>query len=127
MKSTKLLNLLLVFSSLFGFLRWGGGNTMFLFEAEALIFSKVLVNPEEVIHPLIVLPVVGQILLIITVFQKAPNRILTIIGIILLSLLLGLILVIGLIEMDWRIVGSVLPFFMLVFLSVSKNRKGFNR
>jgi len=100
---------------------------MFLFEAEALIFSKVLVNPEEVIHPLIVLPVVGQILLIITVFQKAPNRILTIIGIILLSLLLGLILVIGLIEMDWRIVGSVLPFFMLVFLSVSKNRKGFNR
>ena len=123
MKPSKLINLLIVISSLFGFLHWGGGNSMFLFQAEVDVFTKLLTNPMDVIHPLTILPLVGQILLLVTLFQQSPGKILTWIGIILLSTLLGLMLVIGLMERDWRIILSVVPFFILVFFAIKNMRK----
>ena len=52
MKS-KILNLLLIVTSLFGYLEWGGNNSILLFQAEADIISKLFTDPTSVIHPFI--------------------------------------------------------------------------
>lgn len=109
MKS-KLLNAGLVLSSLLGYLEWGGDNSMYLFQMEKDILSKLFSDPASVIHPLIILPLLGQILLIITLFQKQPKKLLTYLGIGGIGLLLFLMLFIGLLQMNARIVLSTLPF-----------------
>lgn len=69
MKS-KLLNFLLIVTSLLGYLEWGGDNHIFLFKAEAEILSKLFTDPLSVLHPFTLLPLAGQIILLITLFQK---------------------------------------------------------
>lgn len=114
----KLLHLGLVLASLLGYLQWGRGNSMFLFQAEGEVLVKLFTKPAEVFHPLTVLPMLGQLMLLITVFQEKPSKILTWSGIVALSSLLALMLVIGFMDMNPSIIVSVLPFFVLVFFVV---------
>ncbi|MBN8662977.1 MAG: hypothetical protein J0L83_00265 [Chitinophagales bacterium] len=114
----KILNISVVLTSLLGYLQWGGGNTMFLFQAEGEVLLKLFTKPAEVFHPLTILPMLGQLMLLITVFQEKPSKILTWSGIIALSSLLALMLVIGFMDMNPSIIVSVLPFFVLVFFVV---------
>lgn len=109
MKS-KILNAGLVLTSLLGYLEWGGDNSMYLFQMEKDILSKLFSDPASMIHPLIIFPILGQILLIITLFQKQPNKLLTYLGLGGIGLLLFLMLFIGLLQMNARIVLSTLPF-----------------
>jgi hypothetical protein len=111
----KILNLLVILTSLIGFLQWGKGNSMFLFQAEAEVLSKLFVSTMDVIHPLIMLPLLGQILLILTLFQKEPNKFLTLSGVCALGLLLGLMFFIGLIDLNIKILASTIPFLITVF------------
>lgn len=113
----KILNLLLIITSLFGYLEWGQGQHMFLFQMECEIFSKIVSDPHSLLHPLIIMPLVGQVLLLITVFQKNPGRMLTLIGLIGLSLLLYFIFFIGWLEMDFKIILCALPFVLVSILS----------
>lgn len=114
----KLLHLGLVLASLLGYLQWGRGNSMFLFQAEGEVLVKLFTKPAEVFHPLTILPMLGQLMLLITVFQEKLSKILTWSGIIALSSLLALMLVIGFMDMNPSIIVSVLPFFVLVFFVV---------
>lgn len=123
MKS-KILNLLLVITSLFGFLEWGNDNSSFLFQAEAEVFRKLFTNPTSIIHPFIMLPLFGQVLILVTLFQSNPSKTLTYIGIACLGLLLGLMFFIGIWDLHWKILFSTLPFFLTVFLVVRNFRKG---
>ena len=122
MKS-KILNFLILLTSLIGFLEWGKDKKLFLFQAEAEIISKLFTNPTSVLHPLTILPLVGQIMLLITLFQKIPNKILTFISIGGLGILLGLIFVIGLISLNLKILFSTIPFFIVAFLTINYYRK----
>ena len=119
----KLLNLFAILTSLIGFLQWGTDNSMFLFQAEAEILSKLFSNPAGVIHPLTILPLTGQLLLAVTFFQKEPAKILTLIGISALAILLGLMFIIGLIGLNARIFFSTIPFFVTVFFVYRYHRK----
>ncbi|MFM9056429.1 MAG: hypothetical protein ACKOQY_07045 [Bacteroidota bacterium] len=47
----RILNGLLILTSLFGFLEWGGNNQAFLFEAELDVLSRSFTDPVAVIHP----------------------------------------------------------------------------
>lgn len=109
MKS-KILNLLLIVTSLFGYLEWGGNNSILLFQAEADIISKLFTDPTSVIHPFILLPLVGQILLLVSVFQNKPSHLLTYIGIACLALLLGFMFVIGILSLNYKIIFQLYHF-----------------
>ncbi len=52
----KILIALVIITSLFGHLEWGQNNQMFLFQAEAEIFIKIITEPLSVLHPFTVLP-----------------------------------------------------------------------
>lgn len=122
MKS-KILNLLLIISSLLGRLEWGGNNQLSLFQAEVDIFSKLFTNPSSVFHPLILLPILGQLLLLFTLFQKKPSKILTYISIGFLGILLLLMFVIGIMGLNYRILLSTLPFLIISFLAIRHYKK----
>lgn len=121
MKS-KFINFLLILTSLIGYLEWGGNNQTFLFQAEADIVLKFFSEPQSLIHPFIVLPLLGQILLLITLFQKKPGKILTYFGIGTLGILLGFMFVIGIIGFNFKIIISTLPFILIAIYAIGNYR-----
>ncbi|WP_111684149.1 hypothetical protein [Winogradskyella tangerina] len=122
MKSN-ILNFLLILSSFFGYLEWGIDNSSFLFEVEYQVISGLFTDFNSVSHPFTLLPLLGQILLVITLFQKQPSKKLTYLGIVLLGLLFGLMLFISIINLNFKILLSVIPFFIITFLIIRNQRK----
>lgn len=119
----KILNTLLIISSLFGFLEWGQNKKMFLIQIEAEIFSKIFKDPMSLIHPFILLPLLGQILLLITLFQKNPNRIMTYIGIGGIGILMALLFLIGCLNINFMILFSTIPFLVISFYTIRHHMK----
>lgn len=123
MMHPKRMNVLLILTSLAGYLEWGGGNHIFLFRAEAEVLSKLFTDPVSVVHPLTILPMAAQLLLLITLFQKTPGRVLTYLGIGGLGLLLLFVLLAGLLGANPKMVLSVLPFLATAFFTIRYFRK----
>ncbi|MCB9186410.1 MAG: hypothetical protein H6601_06650 [Flavobacteriales bacterium] len=118
----KLLNLVLILTSLIGYLEWGGGNSTFLVQGEWDVLAKLFINPTSAAHPFTLLPLVGQLLLVITLFQKKPSAWLTYLGMGGIGLLLLLMFVIGLMGLNFKILLSTVPFLM-VCVGVVVNRR----
>ncbi len=119
----KVLIILAILSSLFGYLEWGGENYSFLYQIEFDILGKLFSDPASVIHPFIIIPLIGQVLLLISLFQKEPNSILVYSGLGCLTLLLGFMLFIGALGTNLKIILSTLPFLVLSVLIVLEIRK----
>ncbi|XZF15993.1 hypothetical protein ACTHGU_07635 [Chitinophagaceae bacterium MMS25-I14] len=119
----KIINTLLVITSLFGYLEWGGGQHSFLFQAEAEILAKMKGNFMSVFHPAIVVPLIGQLLLLVTLFQRKPLRAFTIIGLSCLALIMLLILFIGLAARNMKMAGSAIPFIATAIWAVVYHRR----
>lgn len=122
MKS-KILNFFLIVTSLLGYLEWGKNTHTFLFQAEFEILMKILKDTKSVLHPFTILPLIGQLILIITLFQKTPSKILTYIGIVSLSVLLLFMFLIGLMSMNYKIIFSTIPFIVTSILAINHSRK----
>ena len=122
MKSKKL-NFLLIIFSLIGYLEWSGNQHIFLFEAEIEIFSKLFTSPISVLHPFIILPIISQFLLLFTLFQKKPSKKLTYISIFCLGILLGFMLIIGIISLNYKIALSTIPFIVVSLVTMLHHRK----
>lgn len=122
MKS-KILNTLLIISSLFGFLEWGENKTMFLIQVEAEIFSTILKDPGSLIHPFILLPLLGQILLLLTLVQKIPNKIMTYLGIGGVGIIMALIFLIGCLNINFMMLLSTIPFLVISFYTIRHHTK----
>ena len=119
----KILNALVVVTSLFGYLEWGEGNSTFLFRAEWEVLRKLFSDPVSAAHPFTLLPLLGQVLLLVTLFQREPSRWLTYIGIAGLGLLLLLMAFIGVISLNYKIFLSTIPFIATAILAIREARK----
>ena len=117
MKS-KLLNLGLIFTSFIGYLEWGTDMKMFLIQGEIEVITKAFTNFNEIVHPLILLPLFGQLLLVITLFQKTPSKALTYAGMFCLATLLVFIFFIGIIIFNIKILASSTPFIVVMILII---------
>ena len=118
----KLLNICLLITSLLGYMEWGGGNHAFLFQAEYDIVTgaKTL---QQVLHPFIVIPVFGQLMLLITVFQKQPNKAMTIIGLGSLSLIMLFLFFIGILGFNYKMILCAVPFIVTAVFILRFNRR----
>ncbi len=119
----KLLNFLIMLTSLFGYLEWGTQSRSFLYEAEWELLQKLFTDPLAAAHPLTLLPLLGQLVLLITLFQSKPDKRLTYVGIICLGLLLGMITFIGFLRVEVKMLASTLPFWAVVFWVISEFKK----
>ena len=119
----KLINILLICTSLLGYLEWGGNNSMFLYQAIGEVFKKIFIDPTSVLHPFIVLPMTCLMILLFTLLQKRPARIWTYIGIGCIGILLILMFVIGILSLNYKIILSTMPFLAVATYTIFRNRK----
>ncbi len=118
----KILNILLLITSFIGYLEWSGGNHLFLWQAEKDIIIKFFNSPSSVLHPFILIPFIGQLLLIFTLFQKKPTTIITYFGIVTLGILLLFMFIIGIISLNLKIISSCIPFLGLAIITIQYHR-----
>ncbi len=124
MTKSKILNLCLVFTSLLGYLEWGTDSKAFLYQIEIKVLSDLFNDPGSLLHPLVLLPLLGQVLLLITLFQKKPNRLLTFLGIGGIGVLLLFVFAISVMNLNLKTLVSTLPFLGLGIYTVWYHRKG---
>ncbi len=114
---TKLYSLLLILTSLLGYLEWGD-NHSFLFEIEGQLLLDIPSNPESLFHPFILLPLTGQILLFITLFQKEPRKSLIYLGMAGIGVLMVFLFFIGILVTNMKILSSSLPYLIICGLTI---------
>lgn len=107
----KLMILVLLITSLLGYLEWGGNHKMFLFQVESELLVKLFHDPLAVLHPFTILPLLGQVLLAIAFFR--PQKWLILGGIACIGVLMLLILTIGILGLNWKSGLSSLPFLIV--------------
>lgn len=118
----KVYNALLILTSFLGYLEWGPDQKRFLGDMEWEILTKLFRDPLSVLHPLTILPMLGQLLLVYTLFLKKQSVYLTSIGMIAISVLMLLILFIGCLGLHRKIILSTFPFFICCFLTIQQMR-----
>ena len=118
----RLLTGLTLLSSFFGYLQWGQGRSAFLFQAEWTVLSMLFTHPMEAAHPFTLLPLAGQALLAAALFRKTPNRWLLYAGIGGIGLLLLVMLLVGVLARNPRIVLSTIPFVALAGVTLRMAR-----
>lgn len=118
----KLLNGGLLISSLFCYLEWAK-ESAFLFQIESDLFFNAKEKAIAFAHPVILIPMIGQILLLITLFSKTFPVKLTVAGLLLIGLLVLLIFIIGIMAANFRIAISTLPFIILANLTIFHLKK----
>ncbi|HLF64674.1 MAG TPA: hypothetical protein VI603_13010 [Saprospiraceae bacterium] len=109
----RLIHLGLLITFLLCYLEWGQDNSGFLFQLEYSVISAGNKSLSSIVHPLILLPFAGQVILLIAVFLRNPNRRLVNVSILLLSVLVLVILLVGILVFELKIILSTLPFLML--------------
>ena len=102
----------LLVSSLFCYLEWGNDNSAFLFQVEYLIFTRNA-SAESFMHPLVITPFIGQLLILISLFITGPSPGLTLTGIVMLSILILLVLFVGILSTNLAIIASTMPFIII--------------
>ncbi len=119
----KIINAGLLICSLFVYLEWGGGYHAFIIQGEWEMFSKAMVDPMSALHPFVILPLAGQIMLLYTLFQKDPGRRLTLIALGCLSLLILFITFVGVLSRNYKVVLSTIPFISFAVAALRVNRR----
>ncbi|MBS1772405.1 MAG: hypothetical protein JST82_06070 [Bacteroidetes bacterium] len=119
----KLLNAALIITSLFGYMEWGKGNSAFIFSAEMEVIRRLFTDTKSAVHPLTVIPLLGQILLLLTLFQKEPSKIITYIAIGCLGILLLFLFLIGIGDGNSKMAIAASPFLIVSILAIASYRK----
>lgn len=123
----RILNAFLLLTFLVGYLEWGGNNHLFIYQVEAELLSKAITYPGEVLHPFILIPFLGQLLLVYTLFLSTPKRVWVLTGLGCLSTIILFLLVIGILTPNLKILASVIPYLIVALVVLKKNRKPTNR
>lgn len=113
----RFINICLFITSMFGYLEWGKDQHSFIFQTEAEIFSKLFSSPQSLLHPFILIPLFGQLLLLFTIISKKQSKAITITAIISISLLMLLLLFIGILDLKYKILFSTFPFLITAIIA----------
>lgn len=109
----RLILLLLLLSSFLGYLEWGGSNSTWLATAALEVLQKLFSDPLAAVHPLTLLPLFGQLLLLINLLLPRPRKALSYAGIACIGILMLIILFIGIFATNLQMTLSTLPFLGL--------------
>ena len=118
----RLLNLGLLIAFQFCYLEWPN-HSMFVFEAEYDIFSKTESLFNNLMHPIILLGLITQLLLLLGFVLKYFNKKINNIAVLLLSILVLFIFLIGILDWNYKIIISTSPFLILAGIYFTKLRK----
>jgi hypothetical protein len=114
----------LLLSFLICYLEWGHQRA-FIFQMEYEFFVSTI-TLSSLLHPFILLPFIGQLLLLYPLFLKDPNPKLILTGMILLGLLAWFIFIISIISLNPEMIACSLPFTLTSILFI-RHYKTLNR
>jgi hypothetical protein len=119
----RFLSVMILVSSLIPYLSYGKTNHTFLFQAEWLVLNNFLSSPSAVMHPLIIVPLLSQLLILIF-GVISPKIALVYLGILGLYLLIAFILLAGFLSGNIWIVLSCAPFIICstLFILLAKKK-----
>jgi len=83
-------------------------------QLEFQLFSESQSIVANLSHPLIILGILGQIMLLMHAFRRRWNRTLNTITVIMLALIVGFLMLVGFITQQWTMVGMQLPFLLSI-------------
>jgi hypothetical protein len=106
-----------------GYLAWGNNQHVFLYQVEWDIISKLVSDPSSVMHPLVLLPLLGQLLLMITVFSKHPGKIVLLTGLGCIAILFLMMLLVGLLSSNMKIILFSIPYLIVALITLWYNLK----
>lgn len=121
--NSRLLYLLLAISPWTCYLEWGGDNSGFLLMMELEIIFETKNFVDTFSHPLVLLPMAGQLFIFIASIHPDRMRFLAITGHIMLSLLIFMIFIAGLLQFNLKIICSAIPFIICSYLFYSTYKK----
>lgn len=125
MMKIRIATLAVILSSFIGYLEWGGEQSGFLLEME----MNILISgaKQALVHPAFLIPFIGQLLLLITLFQREQKRWMIYTGTGMLSLLLVFIFIIGILSLNVKILASASPFIFSagVLLRLSRRKSSY--
>lgn len=108
----------------FCYLEWGNQQSAFLYEAAYAVFSKQEHAQSNFSHPLILLPFIGELILLYLVFQQKPSKRWAYVGLAFPGILVLFILLVGVLSQNLLIIGSTLPFLAAAGWVIQTYRHG---
>lgn len=118
MNKGKIIITLLLLTSLIGYTEWGNQQSMFIFQMEYALFFGNKGNVANFSHPLIFIPLIGQLILLVTIFVKQPKKNVVIIGASAIFILLFIYFLVGLLTQNLAIIGSTLPYLIVYIYTI---------
>lgn len=116
----RLLNLGLLIAFQFCYLEWPN-HSMYVFEAEKEIFTKTENWISNFTHPIILIGLVTQIVLLLGAILPNINSKINTLSVLLLGALVLLFAVVGVLSLNYKIIFSTLPFLILTVIYFVKN------
>ena len=112
MPSNRLFALLCLVSTFILYFEWGE-QQQFLIQMEGEVILKSFQNPKNLLHPLILLPLIGQLLFLFIAIYPNARRILPIIAVSFFGLLVFIVLLAGVSGQNFKIIGFALPYVLI--------------
>lgn len=116
MLDRRTLHVLLALTPLICYLQWGGGHAATLAEIEWQILTTTKDSLQSLLHPFFLLPLLGQIALLVTAFTKKSPLIISIGGQVLLSLIVFMVALSGILTRNLLMLASAVPFIIVSVL-----------
>ncbi|MFN8281523.1 MAG: hypothetical protein U0V49_14670 [Saprospiraceae bacterium] len=105
-------SLALIVSFLCVYLEWSGGHSTFLFQTIGDVFKPEQLH-DNMMHPLILLPLSGVVLFVAAMFSARRSRLYTRIGIAACGVLVLIVLLIGVMAGNIKTIAFSLPFVFI--------------
>lgn len=118
-----IVNIGLVIAFSICYMQWGNNNSAFIAQVEYQLLFKEKNILQAVTHPLIAAGLIGQLLLLYSAIAVKAKKIIPVIAIALLSLVVLLILVAGILSVNYKMILSTIPFITLSVFFFYKFRK----
>jgi hypothetical protein len=116
-----LINIAILVAFSFCYLSWGNDQTAFLYEVEyQLLFER---SAQNFMHPLILMGLLGQLLLVYTAIVPKAKKWLSLTGVLMLGAVVALIFLVGCLSRQIPIIVSTIPFFVFVILYFKVNKR----
>ncbi|MEK8180842.1 hypothetical protein WMW71_10875 [Flavobacterium buctense] len=112
----------LFLSSFIGYLEWGK-ESEFMGEIEFDLLFKMSDSPEIFLHPFILLPLLGQIILLVSLLVPKPKFWLVLLASTGIALLFLMLLFIGLLNWNPKITLFALPFIAFYGFLITRRKK----
>ena len=118
--SNRSIYIVLLLTFQFCYLEWPN-NSIFIFQAAYVIFSKTENLLKNLFHPIILLGFITQFIILLGAIFRNSNKKIIAIPIILLTFLVLFFSFIGILSLNYKMIISTIPFLVLSFYFLKLN------